>query len=346
MSLRSRFERASALAILSLPAPMLRGLFGTPPRSPDGLLLDVQSQVLRHLLLLQGTRELHEGGVARARRYMDRSGPMLGARVGGVTTELRTVPGAVDARRVCLYTPQGAGTGPRPGLVFFHGGGFVLGSIESHDGVCRELAAKAGVVVVSVDYRLAPEHPFPAGPEDAVAATRWILANAESLGISPGAVGVGGDSAGGNLSAVVAQALRGEARTPAFQLLFYPVCDFTRPGASHRYFSEGYVLTKSSMDWFEENYIPGVSKTDPRVSPFHAKDLSGLPPALVITAGFDPLRDEGRAYAEAMRSAGIDAEHVCAEGSMHGFINVTGGLKASARMMALAVERLRLKLSS
>lgn len=346
MSLRSRFERAAALTILSLPAPMLRGLFGTPPRSPDGLVLDVQSQVVRQLLILQGTRELHEGGLARARRHMNQSAPMLGARVRGVTRAFRTVPGAVDARRVCVYTPQGAGTGLRPGLVFFHGGGFVLGSIESHDCVCSELAAKAGVIVVSVDYRLAPEHPFPAGPEDAVAATRWILANAESLGISPGAVAVGGDSAGANLSAVVAQALRGESGAPAFQLLFYPVCDFTRPGASHRYFSEGYILSKASMDWFEENYIPGVSKTDPRVSPFYAKDLSGLPPALVITAGFDPLRDEGRAYAEAMRKAGVDVEYVCAEGSMHGFINATAGLTASARMMALAVDRIRLKLSS
>jgi acetyl esterase len=212
--------------------------------------------------------------------------------------------------------------------------------------VCRELASKAGVVVVSVDYRRSPEDPFPAAPDDCVAATRWILANATSLGIAPGAVAVGGDSAGGNLAAVVAQALRGEARTPAFQLLIYPVCDFTRPGQSHRYFSHGYLLTKVSIDWFEENYIPDANRTDPRVSPFFAEDLSGLPPALVITAGFDPLRDEGRAYGDAMLKAGVDVEQVCAEGSMHGFFNTTAGLKSAARMMELAADRLKVRLSS
>jgi acetyl esterase len=344
MSVRSRIERAAALTILSLPAPVLRALFGTPPRSPDGLQLDVQSQVLRKLLVLRGDRELHAGGLARARRHMDRSGPALGADLPEVATEVRAVECAEGSRRACVYTPSGSGL--HPGLVFFHGGGFALGSIESHDRVCRELASKAGVVVVSVDYRLAPEHPFPAAPDDAIAATRSILANAESFGIVPSAVAVGGDSAGGNLAAVAAQALRGEARAPAFQLLLYPVCDFTRPGQSHRYFADGYILTKASMDWFEENYIPGQSKTDPRISPFFAKDLSGLPPALVITAGFDPLRDEGRAYGDAMSKAGVEVEQVCAEGSMHGFFNVTAGLKESARVMELAADRLQVMLAA
>ena len=342
MSLSSRFQRAAALAILSLPAPLLRLLVGTPPRSPDGLQLDLQSQVLRTLMRITGISELHAGGVSRARRAMEASAPTLGSRVDDVAVSPSTVPGAEGPRRALVYTPRGAvAAGMRPGLVFFQGGGFVLGSLDSHDLVCRELASKAGLVVVSVDYRLAPEHPFPAGPDDAVAATRWVLAHAGSLGIAADAVAVGGDSAGGNLAAVVAQALRGEPRTPAFQLLFYPVTNFTRPGRSHQYFADGYVLTKASMDWFEENYIPGVSRTDPRVSPFFAKDLSGLPPALVITAGFDPLRDEGGAYAEAMRKAGVDVEYVCAEGSMHGFVNLSGALDESARMMGLAADRLR-----
>jgi acetyl esterase len=346
MSLRTWIERAAALAILSLPAPVLRALFGAPPRSPDGLELDLESQVLRQLAALRGDRDLHAGGLASGRRYMERSGPLLGTPSADVKVDSRTVPGADGPRRASVFTPGGANGAPRPGLVFFHGGGFALGSIESHALVASELASRAGVVVISVDYRLSPEHPFPAGPDDAIAATRWILANAESLGIAPSAVAVGGDSAGGNLSAVVAQALRGEARVPAFQLLLYPVADFTRPGASHRYFSDGYLLTKASIDWFEANYIPGMDKTNPRISPFFAKDLSGLPPALVITAGFDPLRDEGRAYAEAMRKAGVDVELVCAEGSMHGFLNVTGALKSSARIMALAADRLKVRLSS
>jgi acetyl esterase len=341
MSLRSRIERRAALSILSLPPAVQRSLFGEPPRSPDGLELDVQSQVLRQALLLRGDRDMHSGGLVRARRRLDLSGPTLGVHADDVATESRTVPGAEGPRPARVYRPVVGGEARRPGLVFFHGGGFTIGSLDSHDLVCRELASKTGVVVVSVDYRLAPEHPFPAGPEDAIASTRWILANAESLGIAASAVAVGGDSAGGNLATVAAQALRGEPRTPAFQLLLYPVCDFTRPGVSHRYFAEGFVLTKESMDWFEENYAPGVSKTDPRLSPYFAEDLSGMPPALVVTAGFDPLRDEARLYAEAMTKAGVEVEYVCAEGAMHGFINTTAGLRTSQRIMELAADRLQ-----
>ena len=341
MSVRSRIERAAARAVLSLPSPVLTRLVGVPPRSPDGLVLDVQSQALLWLMRLRGLDELHEGGLGRARFMMDRSAATLASAASDVTGTYCTVAGAAGPLRAAVYKPKAARGGLAPGLVFFHGGGFVLGSIESHDGVCRELARSAGAVVVSVDYRLAPEDPFPAAVEDAISATRWVLANAESLGIDPEAVAVGGDSAGGNLAAVAAQALRKAPRSPAFQLLFYPVTDFTRPGASHRFFGEGFLLTKASMDWFEENYLPPASRRDPRASPIFATDLSGLPAAFVLTAGFDPLRDEGRAYAEAMRAAGVDVEHLCAEGSMHGFINVAGGLREASRMVSLAADRLR-----
>ncbi len=342
MLVRSRFERAAARAILALPKPILQRLVGVPPRSADGFVLDLESQALRWMMRVRGDSELHRGGLGRARRMMDRSGPILASVVDDVSTVDSTVLGAAGPRRSRIYRPLAARPGgAAPGLVFFHGGGFVLGSIEGHDGVCRELASKAGVVVISVDYRLAPEHGFPAAVDDAIAATRSVLDGAESLGLAPAAIAVGGDSAGGNLSAVVAQALRGAPRRPAFQLLFYPVTDFTRPGASHRLFADGFMLTKSSMDWFEENYLPVASRRDPRASPIFASDLSGLPPALVLTAGFDPLRDEGRAYAEAMRAAGVAVEYTCAEGSMHGFINTTAGLPEAARMMALAADGLR-----
>jgi acetyl esterase len=342
MSVRSRIERAAARAIFVLPEPILRRLVGTPPRSADGLVLDLESQALRWMMRVRGDSDLHQGGLGRARRMMDRSGPILASLVGDVSGVDSTVSGAAGPRRSRIYRPLVARAGgAAPGLVFFHGGGFALGSIESHDGACRELASKAGVVVISVDYRLAPEHGFPAAVEDAIAATRAVLDGAELLGLAPGAVAVGGDSAGGNLAAVVAQALRGAPRRPAFQLLFYPVTDFTRPGASHRLFAEGFILTKASMDWFEENYLPVASRRDPRASPIFASDLSGLPPALVLTAGFDPLRDEGRAYAEAMRAAGAAVEYVCAEGSMHGFIHTSAGPPEASRMMDLAADRLR-----
>jgi len=200
---------------------------------------------------------------------------------------------------------------------------------------------------VSVDYRLAPEHPFPAGLEDALAATRFVLEHGSSMGIEPRAVAVGGDSAGGNLSAVVAQTLRREPRRPAFQLLVYPATDCTRSMPSHQHFREGLVLTERSIAFFTENYLPAKSfETDPRASPLFASDLRGLAPALVLTAGFDPIRDEGQAYAEKMRAAGVEVEQVCAEGSVHGFLNMTGALPEAARMLDLVVARLQKVLSS
>jgi acetyl esterase len=226
--------------------------------------------------------------------------------------------------------------------VWLHGGGFVLGSIESHDGLCREWASQAGVTVVSVDYRLAPEDRFPAGLEDALAVTRWVLENGREIGIAPEAVAVGGDSAGANLAAVVAQTLRVSERRPAFQLLAYPPTDATCRLPAHRLFAEGFLLSERTIQWFLDHYVADRSlETEPRVSPLFAKDLSGLPPALVLTAGFDPLRDEGRAYADRMGSAGVTVEYVCAQGSLHGFLSTAGGLRESTRMLSHAANALR-----
>jgi acetyl esterase len=198
---------------------------------------------------------------------------------------------------------------------------------------------------VSVDYRLAPEHPFPAAAEDAIAATRAILAAASSYGIDARALAVGGDSAGGNLAAVASQALRGSAARPAFQLLIYPATDFTRSTPSHRHFSEGYILTRRTMDWFLGSYLPSPDFIqDPRASCLFTKDLTGLPPALVVTAGFDPLRDEGKAYADRMREAGVKVEYVCSQGAVHAFFNM-GVLSEPSRVLSLAADRLRKGLS-
>jgi acetyl esterase len=350
MSLRpvARAERIIARAFLGLPTPVLRTFTGQPRRSPEGYVLDMQTQALLWLMRVRREPPMHSGGLARARRRLDRAGTTLDPKIAaGISSFDRTMPGAEGPRRVRTYVPTDLAGDAAPGLVFFHGGGFCLGSIESHDGICRALATRAKVVVLSVDYRLAPEHPFPAAADDCVAVTRWILDHASDSRLDPGSIAVGGDSAGGNLAAVVSQTLRGAPRSPAFQLLLYPATDATRREASHRHFRDGLMLTKDNIDWFMQSYFPTPeSMLDPRGSPLLAKDLSGLPPALVLTAGFDPLRDEGRAYAERMRVAGVPVEYVCSEGSVHGFANTAGVLRESARMLDLAADRLVRALSS
>jgi acetyl esterase len=342
VDLRLELERAAARAVLRLPPRLLRAAVGPCRRAPEGYPLDLQSEVLLALMRLLGEKAIEHVEPELSRRQLDRAARVLEARVPGVIVREVTLPGGAGPRRVRTYRPRGAPSGGMPGILWLHGGGFVLGSIESHDGVCRALASRAGVAVAALDYRLAPEHRFPAGLDDAVAASRWLLERGEELGFDPAALAIGGDSAGGNLAAVTCQTLRGSARAPAFQLLVYPATDATRSLPSHRTLGSGLVLTEQNVEWFLDHYIaePAQAK-DPRVSPLLAADLSGLPPALVMTAGFDPLRDEGRAYAEGMRAAGVDVEFVCLEGSMHGYLNTAGGLDASARGIALAADRLR-----
>jgi acetyl esterase len=278
---------------------------------------------------------------------MDRSLPSLDfAGVRDVVTLERRIPGPAGTMQARLYVPSAAAD-PSPGLVWLHGGGWVLGSLDSHDGICRALASRARLIVVSVDYRLAPEHPFPAGADDAVAATRWVLANAAGLGIDPERVAVGGDSAGGNLAAVTSQMLRDDSRRPAFQLLVYPGTDLTRSLPSHQKFREGFFLTEAGIEWFIANAFPDrTALRDPRASPLFAKDLGRLPPALVLTGGFDPLRDEGNAYAEKMRADGTTVELCCAESLPHGFFSMAGSIDEAARMFDLAIRALRSALGS
>jgi acetyl esterase len=212
----------------------------------------------------------------------------------------------------------------KPVLVYLHGGGWVIGTLDSYDATCRELAQGAGCVVVSVDYRLAPEHRYPAAPEDCYAAVQWVAANAASLGADAKRLAVGGDSAGGNLSAVVSQMAR-DRGGPAirFQLLIYPVtdADFTR--RSYVDNAEGYLLTTASMRWFWDHYVPEQAKrAEPYASPLRAADLSGLPPAWVCTAEFDPLRDEGEAYAKRLQQAGVSTTLTRFDGLIHGFVSM------------------------
>jgi acetyl esterase len=340
----ARIEHAAARAFLRLPAPVLRRLAGPPVASPEGFELDVQLQALLWLMRIAQEPPTEQGGVGPARERMERAAPTLDVvGVEDVVTIDRQVDGAAGKLRARLYVPKGA-RDPGPALVWFHGGGFVLGSLDSHDRLCRGIASRAGLVVVSVDYRLAPEHPFPAPVEDGVAATRWVLAHAAGLGIDPRAVAVGGDSAGGNLSAVVARILRDEQLRPAFQLLIYPATDLTRSMASHRHFREGFFLPETTIDWFLAAYAPDpATHTDPRASPLFARpsDLERLPAAMVITAGFDPLRDEGDAYAAKLRDAGVAVEHVCVPGMVHGFMSMAGAVREADRTLERIARSLR-----
>jgi acetyl esterase len=232
--------------------------------------------------------------------------------------------GAIPAR---IYTPKTLrkNDGLAPCLVFFHGGGWVIGDLDTHDVVCQKLAHEGELIVISVDYRLAPEHKFPAAADDAITATKWVAANAKQLGIDAAHLLVGGDSAGGNLAAVVClQAREAGGPQPAMQALLYPAADSVGGQASRDTFAEGFLLTRNDMDWFEGHYLPdGCEHGDPRVSIMRAPDVSNLPPAYVATAGFDPLRDEGETYATRMREAGVKVALQRHSGLIHGFANLT-----------------------
>ena len=243
---------------------------------------------------------------------------------------------------VRAYTPVGAG--PFPALVFFHGGGWVIGDLETHDGICRSLANAAGAVVASVDYRLAPEHKYPAAAEDSYAATRWVAAEARRLNVDPRRIAVGGDSAGGNLAAVVSLMARDRGGPAlAFQLLVYPVTEHAFATASYKENAEGYLLTRASMEWFWNHYLRSAADgRQPYASPLLAASLERLPPALVMTAEFDPLRDEGEAYADRLRQAGVPVTVTRYKGLVHGFfrwINLVDQARASRDEAASALRK-------
>ncbi len=245
---------------------------------------------------------------------------------------------------VRLYRPMGSTAGAAlPVLVYFHGGGWVIGDLDTHDVLCRSLSNGSGCAVASVDYRMGPEHRFPAAVDDVLAATRWVHRQAASLGLDAGRLAVGGDSAGGNLAAVAAIAARDAGDLPiAFQLLIYPATDQRRGHPSHEANGQGYLLTRDTMAYFHDHYIDdGRHDLDWRASPLLHGDLSGLPRALVLTAGYDPLRDEGMAYAEALTAAGNRAAYVCFERQIHGFITMGKVLDEADTAIALCCAELR-----
>jgi len=247
---------------------------------------------------------------------------MIGSKAEMASVTDHTFAGPAGDVPVRVYVPT-TDPGPRPVLVYFHGGGWVIGDVDTHDGTVRSLAAASGATVVSVDYRLAPEHPFPAAIDDCLAAVRWVVANADDLGVDPARLAVGGDSAGGNLAAVSALDLR-DTVAVRFQLLVYPVTDgaMARPSLDEN--AEGYFLTRDTMAWFWDQYVGDGDRHDPRVSPIDAPDdaLRGVAPALVITAEYDPLRDEGEAYGARLEAAGVDVTVSRYDSVIHGFFSM------------------------
>lgn len=293
-----------------------------------------------------GQPKLETLSVAEARRQFEARPLPPAPEVGRV--EERSIDGPGGSLRLRIYTPPGGRT-PRPLLVFYHGSGFVLCSLDTHDGICRNLCAGSGYVVVSVDYRLAPDAKFPAGLDDCLAATRWAAEHAEALGTIPGFVLIGGDSAGGNMAAVTALRWRdSDGPELAGQLLIYPVTDHYSSGyESYVENAEGYGLGRAGMQWFWDHYLASTEQgSDPLASPMRAPNLAGLPPALILTAEFDPLRDEAEAYGARLAAAGVPTRTVRFDGVNHGFFALTKWVAKADAAMAMAVDWLKARAPS
>jgi acetyl esterase len=345
-ALPESIKDAVAPALMRLPL-WLQRLLGGQPISVDGLQLHPTSQLVVKAEALLGVPQVSDLSVADARAQVGLLASLLtGPKLPLARVEDVSIPGPAGEVPARLFA-DAPGLDAGGLLVYYHGGGHVIGTLETHDSACRFIAKHAGVGVLSVDYRLAPEHPYPAAVDDSVAALGWATANAERLGFDPERIAVGGDSAGGNLAAVVALAAKaGDAPPPAFQLLIYPVCDYVEKRPSYELFRAGFFLTADEMDWYRDHYL-----TDPdaahewRVSPLRAPDHSGLPPAYVLTAGFDPLRDEAEEYAHALAAAGVPTALRRHDGLLHSFVNQTALHRGARDAMLEACGALRLGLA-
>jgi acetyl esterase len=341
----TRLKWAIRIVFRTFPPTVRRVLAGRPIRR-DGQALDPDLQ----LLLRLGRLTDHAPATLEARRQqLDVGGPLVGGPVaeGVGFRDLVALADDDGPDLPCrLYTPDGLPPGS-PLLVFLHGGAWVTGSLVSHDPLCRFLAAHAGVRVLAVSYRLAPEHPFPAAVDDAAAAFDYAREHAGELGAAPDAIAVGGDSAGGGLAAVVGHlAVRAGRPAPAFLLLLYPHCDTANRSRSREQFAEGFGHTDADIEWYTDQYLPpGVDRRDPRASIVLADDLSGMPATHVVTGGFDPLRDEGELFARRLQQAGVDVVLRREPDLMHGFANLLGISPRCREAVAQAADALRVGLA-
>ena len=348
--IREMNERAKTAVFtkaMSLSPRWTRRLAGKPKRI-DGLTLSAQTQLMLRLQKLALERGAETMPIPKGRIAMRRQAMMVGGDQPIGAVEERTVRGAVSPLDARLYIPCSLAESARPAdpmLVFFHGGGMIYGDLDSHDAVCRFLAEQGGVRVLSVDYRLAPEHPFPAGVDDAWAAYQWVSGNAADYGADPHRLAVGGDSAGAYLAAATAIRAANAGVDLAYQLLIYPVTDNTASFESRKLFGEDLFLTTEFMGVATRSYLQGHDPKDPRASVLYANIPDGLAPAFLCTAGFDPLRDEGEAYADKLREAGVDLTFKRYGGEIHGFANILSvegtpkrAMTEMARAMAEALD--------
>ncbi|GLY86437.1 alpha/beta hydrolase [Actinoallomurus iriomotensis] len=307
--------------VFRLPAPVKRRLAG-PAVQIDGRTLDLDAQLLTEMSRRTGFSLVVNESPEESRAAMENGRHALaGPRYKDIRSEDIAIDTAHGGLEATLYTPRHLTT-PAPLLVFFHGGGFVIGSRTSYDSTVSFLAHHAQVKIMSVDYRLAPDHPFPAAVEDTMAAFEHAHRHADDLGVDRSRIAVGGDSAGGHLAAVLAQvAARGEGPRPSHQFLFYPATDFTRRHPSRDLFADGLLLTDREITWFADQYAASADRSDPRLSPLLGEVDASIPPAYITTAGFDPLRDEGEQYAEKLRQAGATVTLHREADLVHGYLS-------------------------
>lgn len=320
--LTSKAQKTIVRRLVHLPKPILRKIAGKPIVI-DGQTLDVSVQVI---LKLFGPPPNHLASVASTRRQIDAQGPLLAQseHTDIVSDDFKLAVSSGDSITLRRYRNRNVKDNNQPALVFYHGGGYVAGSLESHDLVCQHLAADGNCTVIAVDYRLAPEHPFPTPVNDGLAAYRYIASHADIFGIVASRLAVGGDSAGGNLAAVVAQQTKNDAHPPKLQLLWVPWVDMSREYKSYELFATGFFLERAKMRWFKAQYIGDkADTTDPLASPIFG-DVSGVAPAVIMVGGFDPLRDEGIAYADKLKEAGVKTELKVYEGMPHLFLMFAG----------------------
>ncbi len=338
---------ALARSLKRLPEAAKARLAGAPPVVVDGQTLDPDTQLLIAVRELVGEPPLESMPVDRAREDYERQFASIAPPTQRVYhVEELTLPGPAGAVPARLYSPPPDGDG-LPMLVHYHGGGHVVGSPDTCDYASRLVVKGAGAAVLSVDYRMGPENPLPASAEDCEAAFRFAVENADRFGVDPSRIAVGGDSAGGNLGAVVSQAMKAAGGPmPAFQWLIYPSTALDQRTRSYELFKEGFLLTDELMEWFRSNFLGDADPSDVRASPMNADDLSGLPPAYVATGGFDPLRDEGEAYAARLLEAGVPCATQRFPSLVHGFANLTGVSAASHDAMQQAVGALRMGLAA
>jgi acetyl esterase len=345
MSLKARIDAVVLRGAMNLPVRLQRVLAGRPVRL-DGNTLAAELQLMLRLQEVVREPKIEELPLPEARAMLVHQAQLVGGDVPIGSVRDLVVDGAEGRLRARLYVPEAlvrASSPASPLLMFIHGGGMMYGDLASHDAPCRFLAEQAGVRVLAIDYRLAPEHQFPVAVEDCAAAYRWLVAHADELGADPARLAVGGDSAGGYLAATTAVTAAEEGLPLAFQLLVYPATDFTQVSRSRELFAEGFFLSQRFMDGAQNAYFPpGTDLADPQASVLmRAKFPDGLAPAFVATAGFDPLRDEGEAYAALLAEHGVPVESERYPDLIHGFLNTVGCGRRCRAANAEIAARLR-----